>query len=185
MDGSSDDSSPDELLVSHLRDVHALERQSLQLLQTAAEAVCDDEQLSGSYREHLEQTEKHEQLVVERLEAHEMKPSAVRDLHLRSAKAGLNELSAKPPDVEAKMALNLFAVEALEIAGYELLIRVAERSGDDETAEAARKILDEERQAAQSVQEGFARAVEVMLEREPSYEEMRAAEVPAGQASDA
>lgn len=171
MDSESEDSSDDELLISHLRDVHALEQQSLQLLHTAIDEVSDDDQLCDSYRQHLEETEKHEELVTQRLEAHEMKPSAVRDLHMGAAKAGLNELFDDPPDAEAKMAMNLFAVEALEIAGYELLIRIAKRSGDSETAEAARKILDEERQAAQSVQEGFARTVELMLQSEASDEE--------------
>jgi ferritin-like metal-binding protein YciE len=185
MEGSSDDSSSEELLVSHLRDVHALEQQSLQLLRTAIEDVCEDEQLVNTYREHLEQTEKHEELVAQRLEAHEMKPSAVRDLHMRAAKAGLDELAAKPPDAQAKMAMNLFAVEALEIAGYELLVRIAERSDDSETVQAAQEILEQERQAAESVQEGFARTVELMLQSEGAYEEAREAEVGAGQASEA
>jgi ferritin-like metal-binding protein YciE len=185
MEGATDDSSREELLVSHLRDVHALEQQSLQLLRTAIEEVCEDEQLAQTYREHLEQTEKHEEVVAQRLEDHEMKPSAVRDLHMRAAKAGLNELMDKPPDGQAKMAMNLFAVEALEIAGYELLVRIAERSDDGETGQAAQKLLDEEREAAKSIQEGFARTVELMLQSEASYEEAGGAEVPAGQASEA
>jgi ferritin-like metal-binding protein YciE len=186
-DGSSEeheDSSEDELLVSHLRDVHALELQSLQLLRTAIEDVCEDEQLQKTYRGHLEQSEKHEELIAERLEAHEVKPSAVRDLHMSAAKTGLNELSANPPDAHAKMAMNLFCVEHLEIAGYELLIRIAERSDDGETVETARKILEEEREAAGAIQGGFARTVELMVDHDGSYESVRPGEVPAGQASD-
>lgn len=183
MEGSSEDSADEELLVSHLRDAHALEQQSLKLLRTAIEEVGQDEQLGNPYREHLEQTERHQELVAQRLEAHEMKPSAVRDLHMRAANTGLNELAGKPPDAQAKVAMNLVAVEALEMAGYELLIRIAERAGDGETAEAARKLLEEERAAAQSFREGFARTVELMLESDACYEEMADSPAPADQAS--
>jgi ferritin-like metal-binding protein YciE len=183
-ESSEDKSDDDELLVSHLRDLHALERQSLLLLRTAIDDVCEDEELLETYRGHLEQTEKHEELMAERIEAHEAKPSAVRDLHMSAAKSGLDELSAQPPDAHAKMAMNLFCVEQLEIAGYEFLIRIAERSGDSETVETARKILDEERQAAESIQEGFARTVELMLGSDASYGSARQAELSAAQTSD-
>lgn len=174
-----DESSDDDLLLAHLSDVHAVERQSAQLLQLAVEEVCDDEQLKGTYSEHLEQTESHGQLMSERIETREAKPSAVKDLHLSAATSGLQELSDNPPDAEAKMAMNLFCVEYLKIAAYELLIRLAEHEGDQETAEAARKILDQERQAAEALSEALARTVELMLESDGSYEATRPAERPA------
>jgi ferritin-like metal-binding protein YciE len=168
--------SEEDLLLAHLRDVHALELQSAQLLHLAVDELSEDEQLSGPYTEHLEQTERHEKLIAERLESREAKPSAVKDLHFSAAKSGLHDLSADPPDARVKMAMNLFCVEHLEIAGYEVLKRLAEHEGDNETAEAAQKIAEEERQAAEKIRDGFARAVELMLQSERSYEGVRAAE---------
>lgn len=173
-----DDASEDDLLMAHLGDVHALELQSAQVLRTAAEAVCEDEQVRAPYCEHLEQTERHEQVIADRLDAREAKPSAVKDLHFSAAKSGLHDLAADPPDAQVKIAMNVFCLEHLEIAAYEVLSRLAERAGDEETAEAAQKIAEEERQAAQKVREGFSRTVELMLESERSYEKVRAAERP-------
>ena len=173
-----DDSAEDNLLLAHLSDVHALERQSMLLLQLAVNDVCDDEQLKNVYSQHLEQTENHEHLMAERIEAQDGKPSAVKDLHLAAAKSGLQDLADSPPDAEAKMAMNLFCIEHLEIAAHEFLIRIAEQAGDSETADAARKILDEEREAAQKIREGFGRAVELMFESDGSYETVKAAERP-------
>lgn len=172
------DSDQDDLVLSHLSDMHALERQSQLLLELAVEEVCEDDELTGAYNEHLEETREHERLIGERIEARDAKPSAVKDLHLGAAKAGLNDLVAKPPDAQAKMAMNLFCVEHLEIAGHELLIRLAESDGDSDTAEAARGILEQERAAAQAIREGFGRTVELMLESDGSYEGVRAAERP-------
>ena len=58
---------------------------------------------------------------------------------------------AAQPDTPAKLAGFSYAVENLEIAAYELLRRVAERAGDQETVALAEGILAEERSAAQQV----------------------------------
>jgi ferritin-like metal-binding protein YciE len=52
------------------------------------------------------------------------------------------------PDTPAKLAGFAFAFEHLEIAGYELLGRVADRAGDAETVALAERIAGEERAAA-------------------------------------
>jgi ferritin-like metal-binding protein YciE len=166
------------LLLAHLRDVHALELQSLQLLQVGLEEICQDEELEGMYREHLEQTGEHEQLINERIEAREAKPSAVRDLHMSAATSGLRDLMAGPPDAQAKLAMNVFCVEHLEVAAYELLARLAKHCGDDDTVQAAEKILEQERAAAEAVQNSFERTAQLMLESDGSYASVRSAETP-------
>lgn len=170
------DSSEDDVLLGHLSDVHALERQSTLLLELAVEEVGEDEQLKKIYCQHLEQTEEHERSLAQQIESHDAKPSAVKDLHLGAATSGLHGLSAKPPDAQVKITMNLLCVEALEIAAYELLIRLAEASGDDKTADVARKILDQERKAVEQMREGFTRTVELMLESDGSYASARPAE---------
>lgn len=67
------------------------------------------------------------------------------------------------PDTPGKLAAFAYAFEGLEIAGYELLTRVAERAGDEETAAIARRIRDEEQAMAERVAGAFDRATEASL----------------------
>jgi len=165
-------------VLSHLVDVHALEEQSLQMLQSAAEELCEDEELKQLYREHLEQTREHESLVNDRIEGHDAKPSAVRDLHHGAASTGLRDLAAGPPDTTVKLAMNLFCVEHLEVAAYECMVRIAKQAGDSETADTAERILGQEKEAAEKLEGSFGRAVEVMLDSEAEYDRTAAAERP-------
>ncbi|MBV9465097.1 MAG: DUF892 family protein [Solirubrobacterales bacterium] len=159
--------SGEERLVEHLRDAHAIEEQALKQLERAVELTNDD-QIEQVYREHLEETQEHEKLVRERLEAHDHEPSAVKDLTMRSGAIGLRQLADIAPETPVKLAMHFYAFEHLEIANYELLGRIARGAGDDETAQAAEKILEQERAAAEKVAETFDRAAELLLEAEES-----------------
>jgi ferritin-like metal-binding protein YciE len=70
---------------------------------------------------------------------------------------------AAQPDTPAKLAAFSYAFEHLEIAGYELLSRVAERAEDRETVQMAERILVEERAAADKVHDFFEHALESSL----------------------
>ena len=59
------------------------------------------------------------------------------------------------PDTPGKLAAFAFAFEHLEIAGYELLKRHAQRAGDAETVAAAETILGQERAAAERIAASF------------------------------
>jgi ferritin-like metal-binding protein YciE len=83
-----------------------------------------------------------------RLEAHGASPSIVRQA------GGIIEALAKLPldlvrsEKAGRNARDGYATEHLEIASYELLRRVAERAGDEETAQIALEIIGEEREMA-------------------------------------
>ena len=68
------------------------------------------------------------------------------------------------PDTPAKLAGFSYAFEHLEIGAYEQLRRIAERADDEATAKAAEAILAEERNAAETLWNGFDRALEASLE---------------------
>ena len=166
------DSGNNEQLIRHLKDVHALEEQAVKTLERAVE-LSEDEQIVEGYREHLEQSKEHEQQIGERIKSHELEPSAVKDLTMRSGAIGLRQLAEIPPDTTVMLTMHLYASEHLEIAAYDFLARIARESGDQETAEAAERILEQEREAAEKVQSTFDRCVELVGEQQRAQEEER------------
>lgn len=154
--------SANEQLTQHLRDVHALEEQSLRQLERAVELAEDDE-LQTLYKEHLEESREHEQSIKERIEAHDLEPSAVKDLTMRAGAIGLRQLADVPPDTPIKLAMHFYAFEHLEIAAYEFLKRVARDSDDGETADLAERILEQERETAEKIGGTFDRSAELCL----------------------
>jgi UDP-glucose 4-epimerase len=152
-----DGEAVDEQLDSYLADAHAIEQQALQLLEAAPKLV-EDEKLERIFERHLEETKRHEEMVRARLEARQAAPSKAKDAALRIGGLNVGAFFAAQPDTEAKLAGFAFAFEHLEIAAYELLRRVAERAGDEETAGLAKRILAEERTAAKKLASSWDRA---------------------------
>jgi ferritin-like metal-binding protein YciE len=150
-------------LVKYLADAHAIENQAIHLLKRAADLGGDPE-LERRYAEHLDETQEHARLVEERLEAHGGSPSALKDAAMRLGALNWQAFFQAQPDTPGKLAAFTFAFEHLEIVGYELLKRVAERAGDHTTIEVADRILEQERAAAQRLAASFDRAVEASFD---------------------
>jgi ferritin-like metal-binding protein YciE/nucleoside-diphosphate-sugar epimerase len=147
----------DRQLDHYLDDAHAIEQQALQLLEAAPALVADDE-LKAAFTVHLEETEQHERLVRERIEARGGTPSKAKDAALRIGGLNIGGFFAAQPDTTAKLAGFAFAFEHLEIAAYELLKRVAARAGDAATEAMAEQILAEERATAERLASNWDRA---------------------------
>jgi ferritin-like metal-binding protein YciE len=140
----------DEQLNSYLSDVHALEGQSQQLLEKSKEMDVPAP-LAEAFAHHLGETEGHLEKIERRLDDRGASPSAVKDAMLKLGALNWGMFFAAQPDTPAKLAGFAYAVENLEIAAYELLKRVAQRAGDQETIDLAEEILIEERNAAKQV----------------------------------
>ncbi len=110
-----------------------------------APGAAGDGELAAMLREHLSETEGHEQLVRKRLEARGAAPSKVKEVVMRAGGAAFVLFARAQPDTPGKLASHAFSYEHLELAAYELLERVAERAGDGETVEVARRIREDER----------------------------------------
>lgn len=134
-------------LVKYLRDAHALEAQALQLLETGPQ-IAELEPLAEAFREHLEQTREHQRMVDERLAAHGSGPSRFHAGAMRAQAINMGTFFKAQPDTPAKLAGFAYAFEALEVGAYELLMRVARRAGDEQTAAMAERIAGEERTEA-------------------------------------
>jgi len=137
-------------VVAYLQDAHAIETQALQLLR-AAPAIAGVEPLAAAFRDHHSETREQRERVEGRLKAHGARPSRLQDAALRIGGLNVAAFFAAQPDTPIKLAGFAYAFEHLEIAGYELLRRVADRAGDTETAAVATRIADEERAAAQRI----------------------------------
>src|SRR4051812_27181874 len=149
-------------LVSYLTDAHAIEAQALQLLETGP-AIAGFDELAEVFRDHLEETREQRRLVEERLAAHGGKPSRFQNTGLRIGGLNIGGFFGAQPDTPLKLAGFAFAFEHLEVAAYELLRRVAERAGDDQTADVAERIAAEERHAAERVAATWDAAVDAAL----------------------
>ncbi len=152
----------DEQLVKHLADVHSIEQQALVQMRDAPR-IAGDARLAEAFERHLEETEEQERLVRERLEAHGASPSAVKDLAGKGGGYGMLLFARSQPDTPGKLTAHAFAYEHMEVAAYELLRRMAEHAGDEETAAVARRIGDEERRMAGRLAECFDVAVDASL----------------------
>jgi ferritin-like metal-binding protein YciE len=147
----------------YLADAHAIERQAAQLMKKAPK-LASVKELAEAFEEHLEETERHTQLIEQRLEARGDGPSAVKDAALRLGALNLGLLFKAQADTPAKLAAFAYAFEHLEVAAYELLRRIAERAGDGETSSAATEILLDERAAAARIHAHFDAALAASLE---------------------
>jgi ferritin-like metal-binding protein YciE/nucleoside-diphosphate-sugar epimerase len=146
----------DSVLLTYLRDVHALEGQAVKLLEAGAERV-DDEHLEAAFRDHLGETREHLTKVEGLLSERGAGPSLVKDAMLKAGGLNLSAFFGTQPDSTTKLAGFAFAFEHLEVAAYELLQRVAARAGDEGVVATAEEILAQERRAAERVAESWDR----------------------------
>ncbi len=165
VDASLRDLQPDDVgtqLGKYLADAHAVEGQSIQLLEKGPELAGSSE-LAAVYRDHLEETRRHQQLLAERLHARGESPSKIKDAALRLGALNWGMFFQAQPDTPAKLAAFSYALEHLEIGAYEQLRRVADRAGEPEAVRLADHILDQERTAAERIRAQFANALDASL----------------------
>jgi len=158
----------DERLVKYLADVHSIEEQALVQMRRAPD-LAGDARLSQIFAEHRTETESQERRVRERLDAHGAGPSTIKDLAGRGGGYAMLLFAGSQPDTPGKLTAHAFSYEHMEVAAYELLRRLAELAGDEQTAEAARQIGAEEQRMADRLADCFDIAVEASLaEVEPA-----------------
>jgi ferritin-like metal-binding protein YciE/nucleoside-diphosphate-sugar epimerase len=157
------DRDRDEQLVKYLADVHSIELQALAQLR-AAPKIAGDERLCQAFEQHLIETEDQERRVRERLEALGGKPSELKDAAGKGGGWAMVAFAASQPDTPGKLTMHAYSYEHMELAAYELLGRLAERAGDEETARMAVAIGAEERRMAERLEQSFDAAVEASLE---------------------
>jgi ferritin-like metal-binding protein YciE len=152
----------EEQLTKYLTDAHSIEEQALVQMRLAPR-MAGTANLARIFREHLAETEEHERLTRERLDARGASPSKVKDLVMQAGGAGFALFARSQPDTPGKLVAHAYSYEHLELGAYELLIRVADRAGDQATAETARRIRDQEDAMGQRLADSFDEAVDASL----------------------
>jgi ferritin-like metal-binding protein YciE len=127
----------DSMLNSYLRDAHAMERNVHQMLVSMI-ATTDDREIRDGLERHQRETETQIERLAERLDARGEDCSTLKDAGavMGAFFKGMADIARS--DEAGKNARDGFVTEALEIASYQLLERLAESAGDTETAEVAR-----------------------------------------------
>jgi ferritin-like metal-binding protein YciE len=152
-------------LVKHIDEAHAMEQNVLRMLDGVI-STTDDPEILDALEHHKLQTQNHSDRMEQRLEAHGVTPSAVRQIG-----GVLGALMKMPLDMvrgekAGRNARDAYAAEHLEIASYELLRRIAQRAGDEETAKAAQEIIIEEHAMAKLIEGNWDKFAELSLREE-------------------
>jgi ferritin-like metal-binding protein YciE len=156
------DNSLHEQLHKYLTDIHSIEVQALAQMRDAPD-IAGDAKLAEIFREHERETEEHKRLIEERLEAHGESPNKLKDAAGQVTGKGFVLFAKFNPDTPGKLAAHGYSYEAMEEAAYEFLWRVAERAGDQETADVARTILEQEKAMKARIFDNFDGAVDASL----------------------
>ena len=152
-------------LIEYVQNVHALEQNVLLMLDSMI-VTTKDEEIVRLLRRHKEETRRQQQRLGERLRALGGGPglfSVGKDLVAIAAAQAKGVADVFRSDKPVQNARDAFVTEHLEIAAYEVLERLAERAGDEETAAVARENRAEEETMAQRIAENWDRFLDLAL----------------------
>jgi ferritin-like metal-binding protein YciE len=151
-----------EQLVKHIDEAYAMEQNVLRMLDAMIETT-DDEQIKNELREHKLETERHAERMQERLEARGASPSVVKEVGGIAGALMKGVLDVARPEKAGRNARDGYATEHTEIASYQLLERIAQRAGDEETATAARQNRADEEAMAKKLESHWDKFAELSL----------------------
>ena len=149
-------------LVKHIDEAYAMEQNVLRMLDGMI-STTDDPEIKGALQNHKLETQTHVDRMQKRLAAHGATPSLAREAGGVVGALMKSVLDLARPEKAGRNARDGFATEHMEIASYELLARIAERAGDEETATAAREIIAEEQKMADLIAKNWDRFTELSL----------------------
>jgi len=152
-----------EKLIDYIEDNHAMERNVLKMLDSQIKTT-QDEQILNDLRHHHEETEGHIAKLEERLKAHGRSESVRKDSQAIGGAFFKGLGDAVRGDKAGKNARDAFVTEHLEIAAYELLERLAQRAGDEETAQIAREIRADEEAMAEKIASTWDKVIDLTLQ---------------------
>src|ERR671938_738952 len=125
--------------------------------------TTEDPEIKDELRHHKLETERHAERMKQRLEAHDASPSMVREAGgiMGALVKGVQDMARQ--EKAGRNARDGYATEHMEIASYQLLERISQRAGDEETAEAARQNRADEEAMAKKLDAHWDKFAELSL----------------------
>ena len=153
----------EEQLVQHIDEALAMEKNVLRMLDGMI-GTTDDEEIKSDLRHHKLETEQYAERLEKRLAAHDASPSTSREAAGIAGALMKGVVDKVRQEKAGRNARDGYATEHLEIASYELLERVAEKAGDEETAEVARQNRADEEVMAKKIKGNWDKFAELSLQ---------------------
>ena len=150
-------------LIKHIDEALAMEQNVLRMLDGMI-STTEDEEIRSELRHHKLETEQHAERLEKRLAAHDASPSTVREMTGLMNALMKGVLDRVRNEKAWRNARDGYATEHLEIASYQLLERVAQRAGDEETAEVARLNRKDEEAMAKKIEANWDTFAELSLQ---------------------
>jgi ferritin-like metal-binding protein YciE len=149
-------------LIKHIDEALAMEQNVLRMLDGMI-STTEDEEIRSELRQHKLETEQHAERLEKRLAAHEASPSTVREAAgiMNALMKGVVDMARS--EKAGRNARDGYATEHLEIASYQLLERVAQAAGDEETAEVARQNRKDEEAMAKKIEANWDKFADLSL----------------------
>lgn len=151
-----------EKLADYVEDAHAMEQSVLRSLDSMI-STTEDPEIRSMLEHHKEETERHERLLKERLDALGEGSSMPKEAQTVGAALLKGVADRARADKPAKNARDGYVTEHMEIACYQLLERLAQRAGDAETAEVARLNRADEEAMARQIDASWDRVLDLTL----------------------
>jgi ferritin-like metal-binding protein YciE len=152
-------------LVKHIDEAYAMEQNVLRMLNGMIETT-EDPEIKDELRHHKLETERHAERMQQRLEAYDATPSMVKEAGGIAGALLKSVVDMARGEKIGRNARDGYATEHLEIASYELLERIAQHAGDEETAEAARENRRDEEAMAKKLEAHWDKFAELSLKEE-------------------
>jgi ferritin-like metal-binding protein YciE len=152
----------EDQLVKHIDEALAMEKSVLRMLDGMI-GTTDDEEIKSDLRHHKLETEEHAERLEKRLAAHDASPSTSREAAGIAGALMKGVVDKVRQEKAGRNARDGYATEHLEIASYQLLERVAEKAGDEETAEVARQNRADEEAMAKKIEANWDKFADLSL----------------------
>jgi ferritin-like metal-binding protein YciE len=129
-------------------------------------STTDDPEVSEQLTQHKTETERHEQSLRGRLEELGRDTSARKEAQTVATTLPKGVADQVRGDKAGKNARDGYVTEHMEIAAYEMLERLAERVGEQETAEVVRRNRADEEAMAQTIPAKWDKSLDLTLAKE-------------------
>ena len=154
-----------EKLIEYIQDAHAMEAGVRSMLDSMVVST-DDEEMKRALEEHKMETERHERLLKERLQALGADTSIRKETQSLVGALMKGVVDQVRSDKPGKNARDAYIAEHMEIATYELLERLARRIGDGPTGDVARSNRVDEEKMAKTISSNWDKFLDLSLAEE-------------------